>query len=252
MKISRHRKVHRYLSFYCNNYGFRQPYQVLVDGTFCYAALKNKFNIKEQIPKYLDGEVKLLTTPCVVLETESLGHNVFGAMIIVKQFAVHRCTHSGKPVPGSICLASMLGNSNTSRYFIATQDKELQETARKIPGTPLIYLHQKAPTLERPSQGSQEIAHVHNQATFQVSRDAENTLKLMKQKFGISETQEVMRKKKKKKGPNPLSCKKKKTTTKVSTEAESLSVKKGRKRKRIKLPKHVKEHLKLSAKQQLT
>lgn len=33
---------------------------------------QNKLNIQDQLPKYL-GEVKLLTTPCVIVETESLG-----------------------------------------------------------------------------------------------------------------------------------------------------------------------------------
>lgn len=42
MKIKRYKKVNRYLNFYINNFGFRQPYQILVDGTFCLAALKVK------------------------------------------------------------------------------------------------------------------------------------------------------------------------------------------------------------------
>ncbi|KAJ9577476.1 hypothetical protein L9F63_005977 [Diploptera punctata] len=244
MKISRHKKVHRYLSFYSNNYGFRQPYQVLIDGTFCYAALKNKFNIKEHMPKYLDAEVKLLTTPCVIIETESLGHTVFGAMIIVKQFAIHRCGHTGKPVPGSVCLKSMLGSENSSRYIIATQDRELQRAAREIPGTPLIYLHQKAPTLEHPSAASERIAQIQNQAKFHVSKEAGNLLtSLKKQKLGISTTDtQEQRKKKKNKGPNPLSCKKKKKKSSVETVKQGV-IKKSRKRKRVKVAEHVKEHL---------
>lgn len=39
MKVKRYKKLNRYLGFFLNNYGFRQPYQILVDGTFCYAAL---------------------------------------------------------------------------------------------------------------------------------------------------------------------------------------------------------------------
>lgn len=30
-----------------------------VDGTFCQAALQTKINIKEQLPKYLDGTIQL-------------------------------------------------------------------------------------------------------------------------------------------------------------------------------------------------
>lgn len=39
MKIRRYKKVNKNINFYVNNFGFRQPYQILIDGTFCYAAL---------------------------------------------------------------------------------------------------------------------------------------------------------------------------------------------------------------------
>jgi len=48
-------------------------FQVLVDGTFCRAALNCKVNISEQLPKYLDAEVQLCTTRCVLAECEALG-----------------------------------------------------------------------------------------------------------------------------------------------------------------------------------
>lgn len=43
MKIKRHKKAHKYINFYINNFGFHQPYQILIDGTFCFAALKVSF-----------------------------------------------------------------------------------------------------------------------------------------------------------------------------------------------------------------
>lgn len=73
MKITRYKRVQRYLNFYKNNFSFRAPYQILIDGTFCQAALKNKVNIKEQMPKYLNDQVKLMTTVCIVNETELIG-----------------------------------------------------------------------------------------------------------------------------------------------------------------------------------
>ena len=36
--------------------------------------------------------------------------------MIIKQFATHRCGHNDKPVPGSVCLESMLGVNNPNRY----------------------------------------------------------------------------------------------------------------------------------------
>lgn len=73
MRIKRLKNKDLRLKFYVNNFGFRKPFQVMVDGTFCYEALKSKLNIRDQIPKYFDNDVKLLTTPCIINETERLG-----------------------------------------------------------------------------------------------------------------------------------------------------------------------------------
>ena len=59
------------------------------------------------------------------------------------------------------------------RYIIATQDKELQAVARRIPGTPLLYLHQKAPTLEQPSAASSRMARItSNQKLVKIFKQA--------------------------------------------------------------------------------
>ena len=59
MKVKRYKHCRKYLGFYRNNFNFREPHQVLVDGTFSQLALKNKINIKEQLPKYLGGDVQV-------------------------------------------------------------------------------------------------------------------------------------------------------------------------------------------------
>lgn len=38
MRLKRHQKAERNINFYCINFGFRKPFQVLVDGTFCMAS----------------------------------------------------------------------------------------------------------------------------------------------------------------------------------------------------------------------
>ena len=61
------------MSFFRNNFGFRVPYQVLIDGPFCLAALEGQVRVAEQLPKYFQCELKLLTTMCVIVEMEKLG-----------------------------------------------------------------------------------------------------------------------------------------------------------------------------------
>ncbi|RZF41113.1 hypothetical protein LSTR_LSTR002745 [Laodelphax striatellus] len=238
MKINRQKKANKYLNFYSNNFGFRKPFQVLIDGTFCYAALQNKVNIQDQLSNYLGAEIKLLTTKCVIIETEKLGKALYGTSLIVKQFSVHQCNHK-KAVSGSACFTSMIGENNPNRYIIATQDRELQDVVRGVPGTPVLYLHQKAPTLEEPSRLSLKIAQEKATQRFSVTDiDHENIKKMKEVVFGPQE--EKTKKKKKKGGPNPLSCKKKK---KASPYQHSTTGNGKRKRHRIRIPKHVKELL---------
>ena len=73
----REKHLKKNLGFYKINFEFRPPYSVLIDGTFCKAALKFKVNIMEQLPKYLDGEVKYFTTKCVLAVCEALGKSRF-------------------------------------------------------------------------------------------------------------------------------------------------------------------------------
>ena len=47
---------------------------------------------------------------------ERLEPKVFGAGLILKQFAVHKCDHDKEPKPAMKCLKSMLGTDNPNRY----------------------------------------------------------------------------------------------------------------------------------------
>lgn len=140
------------------------------------------------------------------------------------------------------------------RYIIATQDRDLQESVRKVPGVPLFYLHQKVPTLEPPSPASQKKALEYRTTVGMNAQQAE-TIVLLKKRSGIAVEEaekSVGKKKRKKKGPNPLSCKKKKKTLNSAHQTKDSEDKNGEKtsggkigkRKKIKIPKHVKEALK--------
>jgi U3 small nucleolar RNA-associated protein 23 len=73
MKIKRQKHVYRTLLFYKNYFAIEPPFTILLDGTFCKAALSFKINIADQLPKYLDHELKIKTTQCVIRECKSFG-----------------------------------------------------------------------------------------------------------------------------------------------------------------------------------
>ena len=124
MKIKRHKKVTKILNFFKHNFGFRPPYLVLLDGTFCAGCLAAKVNIRDQLPKYL-GDVQLLTTSCCITELEQLGPQMYGAMRVAKQFQVLKCGHSD-PVMATQCVLSLIGEDNRRHLLLASQDTGLR------------------------------------------------------------------------------------------------------------------------------
>uniref|UniRef100_A0A131YNQ0 rRNA-processing protein UTP23 homolog n=1 Tax=Rhipicephalus appendiculatus TaxID=34631 RepID=A0A131YNQ0_RHIAP len=243
MRINRYRRVQRNLNFYKNAFGFRPPYQILVDGTFCAAALKYKVNIRDQMPKYLGDEVKLCTTVCAVTETESLGPQLYGATLVIKQFPVRRCGHEKQPITAANCFHSMVRKRNPDHYMVATQDHDLSERLRALVGVPLLYLF-NAITLEKPSEKSEKKGMEALQAQSQAPERQMEVIKQLKKQENLLVEAAPKRKRKKPGGPNPLSCKKPKKATKrppvVETErADSEAGRKRKRHKRIKLAKHV-------------
>ncbi len=129
--------MQRYLTFYRNNFGFSKPFRVLMDGTFCLAALENKVNLREQLRKYLNEELLLLTSACVLRELEILGDSFYGALHIAKQFRIEECGHP-TPIPPDRCLKALVKKNN--KYFVGTQDRELTEYLRSVPGCPVLFV----------------------------------------------------------------------------------------------------------------
>ncbi|CAJ0953460.1 unnamed protein product [Ranitomeya imitator] len=232
MKITRQKHAKKNINFYKHNFRFREPFQVLLDGTFCQAALKNKIQIKEQLPKYLMGEVQLCTTSCVIKELESLGKELFGAKLIAQRFQVRSCAHFQSPVSGSACLLSMVADDNAHHYFIATQDQELSSAVKKLAGIPLMFIIQNTMVLDKPSPRS--VAQVQAlQAGHLFPEHQKHNIAHLKSEQGIVRvTEHRGRKRKRIGGPNPLSCLKKKKKNPSTPAAEQA--KKKRKRKRNK------------------
>ncbi|XP_061616525.1 rRNA-processing protein UTP23 homolog [Phyllopteryx taeniolatus] len=212
MKIKRQKQAKKTLSFYKYNFNFREPHQILIDGTFCQAALKNKIQIKEQMPKYLMGEVQLCTTNCALKELDTLEKELYGAKLILQRYQVRKCQHFKNPVPASQCLLSMLEDTNPHHYFVATQDFKLTTGLKKIPGVPLLYIILNTMVLEKPSQSSLDQVQAAQLGGL-MSPAQQQRLCSMKEDQGIAQKGGERRGKKRKRkqhNPNPLSCLKKK------------------------------------------
>lgn len=227
MKGKRQKSRKKHLLFYKNFFGFSPPYSVLLDGTFCKAALQSKINIMEQMPKYLDAEVKYFTTRCVLAECEALGTLLYGPLKVLRQFHVQPCRHD-PPKPAPKCIRSVL-KKNKHKFFVATQDPEFQEKIRSWSGVPLLFITFNTIILESPGDMSKTVAGEKLDKKMTSSDHSLNKVRELKREtFG----EEPLKKKKKYKikGKNPLSCKKKKKRT--EEELEKLKIKKKRKKKK--------------------
>ncbi|XP_077207736.1 rRNA-processing protein UTP23 homolog [Paroedura picta] len=234
MKITRQKHAKKHMGFYRFSFGFREPFQVLLDGTFCHAALRNKIQIREQLPGYLAGPTQLCTTRCVLKELESLGKELYGAKLIAQRCQVRHCSHFKEPVSGSACLLSMVEGGNPHHYFIATQDQVLGSKVKKRAGIPLLFIIQNTMVLDKPSAKSLAAAQ-----TMQTNRLIPEHQKLsitqLKEQQGLGKASESRKRKRKRvSGPNPLSCLKKKKKKTQETPQPSAAKKKKRKRSKRK------------------
>ncbi|XP_028919805.1 rRNA-processing protein UTP23 homolog [Ornithorhynchus anatinus] len=231
MKLTRQKHAKKYLAFYRHNFGFRGPYRLLLDGTFCQAALRGRIQLREQLPRYLMDDTQLCTTRCVLKELESLGKELYGAKLIAQRFQVQSCSHFKNPVGGSECLLSMIEAGNPHHYFVATQDQSVSAKVKKQPGVPLLFIIQNTVVLDKPSPNS--VAFVKTTASNQlVSAHQKQIIEQLKEERGLGKDTEPKKKKRKKVGgPNPLSCLKKKK--KVRDPSQPSAPKNKKKRNRI-------------------
>ncbi|ELU18872.1 hypothetical protein CAPTEDRAFT_180172 [Capitella teleta] len=224
MKIKRQKTLHRTLLHYKNFFSLEPPFNILLDGTFCKAALSFKINIADQLPKYLDCEVKIKTTQCVIRECKSFGPLLFGPWKVLQQFEVEPCKH--RDVSGAVCLRRMA--KKNKKFMIATQDPQLTKVVRSLPGVPLLYISHKAINLEKPSKASQEESELPAE-----DKELERLKEMKKAILGEEEASPVVTKKRKKpKGPNPLSRKKKKSAATQPIAEKEGKRKRSRKRRK--------------------
>ncbi|GAB1599851.1 rRNA-processing protein UTP23 homolog, partial [Argonauta hians] len=244
MKILREKKVKKILAFYKNYFKFRTPYQVLVDGTFCLAALNSHLDINEDISRYFHSEIRLFTTSCVIAEAHNLEKLFPGLLQQLRNCQVCSCGHKKKAMSVADCLKSMVDNRNKCHYIIGTQDKKIQDVLRKIAGVAIIFIDRTI-CIEQPSNVSQLVKAEGFDGEKMEMNYEENVLNLLKEKILDKKPRVELKKKKLKKGANPLSCKKRKTVTSVPSTEQG--VKKGRKRrKKCRISSHIKEILKNS------
>lgn len=153
------------------SFGFREPYQVLVDA----GMVQDACNCKMDMIKFLEGtlhgtikpSMRALSTPpddctykTLVITQCSIRH-LYDAVPksdthieIAKSFERRRCNHHEleRPLGTLECLSSVVdpkqSKTNKHRYVVASQDPKVRAYMRTIPGVPQIYINRSVMIME--------------------------------------------------------------------------------------------------------
>lgn len=212
-------------------FGFRQPYQVLVDAELVKDAHRFAMDLPQYLSNTLHGEVKILITQCSMRHLYAQNKEPGVAKVIdkAKDYERRRCGHHPEqfPEPCSTleCLGSVVGPKNKHRYVVASQDLEVRSKMRGIPGVPLVYINRSVMILEPMAAATTRVVQKGERAKFRAELKQPDTTTGGKRKRGdgddsegsdseddAEKKDEEPKKKKKKrkgeKGPNPLAVKK--------------------------------------------
>ncbi|KAF8807573.1 PIN domain-like protein [Phlegmacium glaucopus] len=150
MRQKRAKAYRKLMNLYSISFGFRQPYQVLVDSEICKSAVAQKLDLHKQLYSVLQGEVKLMITQCCIHELYLQGPEQQPAVDLAKLFERRKCNHR-EAIPGDECLTGIIGTNNKHRYVVATQSHPLRVKLRSIPAAPIVHINRSVMVLEPPS-----------------------------------------------------------------------------------------------------
>ena len=133
--------------FFQYNTALGPPFHILIDTNFVNFSIKNKMDVIQSMMDCLYAKAIPYVTDCVVAELEKLGSKYRVALRIVKDPRFERlpCMHKGTYADD--CLVQRVTQHKC--YIVATCDKDLKRRIRKIPGVPIMYIHQHKYAIER-------------------------------------------------------------------------------------------------------
>ncbi|KAF5250012.1 hypothetical protein FANTH_4698 [Fusarium anthophilum] len=238
MRGKRSKQYRKLMEQFSQTFGFREPYQVLVDAEMVRDSSRFKMDLEPALSRTVHGKVKPMITQCEIRKLYAARNEpgVHEAIDLAKALERRRCGHHPDDYPEPLstqeCLRSVVDPKDTlqnkHRYVVASQDQEVRRMLRGIKGVPLIYIKRSVMILEPMADESVQVrakeerskfrAEIKNQLGKRKREDVDDDDKADKKTDNNSEEQ---KQKKKKghgpKGPNPLAVQKSK---KAKTEGQ--------------------------------
>ncbi|KAK6531957.1 hypothetical protein TWF694_003120 [Orbilia ellipsospora] len=160
MRGKRSKAYRKLMTVYAQSFGFREPYQVLVDPTIIEDASKFKMDLSASLERTLQGKVKPMITQCCIRHLYATDNQPL--ISLAKTFERRRCNHSiDAPALSPLeCLLSVVIPSkespipNKHRYVVATDDQKIREEFRDYPGVPGIHIIRSVMVLDQVSDAT--------------------------------------------------------------------------------------------------
>ncbi|OJD28609.1 rrna-processing protein utp23 [Diplodia corticola] len=247
MRGKRAKQYRKLMHQYALTFGFREPYQVLVDSEIVLDSTRMKMDLASYLERTLQGKVKPMITQCSMRHLYASKDQV--AIGHAQAFERRRCNHHtlDEPLSTLDCVKSVLdpkdSKTNKHRYVVASQEQPLRSYLRKIPGVPLIYINRSVMIMEPMAGATEDVRDRTETEKFRAglkTRPTAATAAPPKRKRGEDEdgsdedtdmedapAQPEPKKKKKRTGPkapNPLSAKKPKKRSEPQAQKKSDNV----------------------------
>ncbi|KAM0330017.1 hypothetical protein ACHAQA_004187 [Verticillium albo-atrum] len=256
MRGKRSKQYRKLMTQYAQIWGFREPYQCLIDAEMVVDCHKFKYDLVAGLKRTLHGEVKPMISQCEIRKLYARKDEPEMDVIIefAKTLERRRCGHLPEdypePLPTNECFKAVVdpksNNVNKHKLVVVCQDDEVRRMLRAIPGVPQIYIKRSVMILEPMASESAEIRAREEKSKYRAGlkgsappsakrkREADDEGEAGGEGEGAKDGESADAKKKKKsygkKGPNPLAVKKAKDASKSGKQGAEPEKKK-RKRK---------------------
>ncbi|PUU82030.1 Fcf1-domain-containing protein [Tuber borchii] len=231
MRGKRSKAYRKLMSQYNISFGFREPYQVLLDAEIVKDSDRFKMDLVGGLERTLQGQVKPMITQCSIRHLYALTESEFPErdqiIALAKRFERRRCNHHEleQPLSEKECLEAVIihDGENKHRYCVATQGGDIRAMLRAVPGVPLIYINRSVMIMEPMAPISAMKRERGERQKFRAGIiDTRPKAGAKRKRLPEKEDEGDGEKKKKRKGPkgpNPLSVKKKATPKPVTLKS---------------------------------
>ncbi|KAF8866546.1 hypothetical protein BDZ45DRAFT_568971, partial [Acephala macrosclerotiorum] len=158
MRGKRAKQYRKLMQQYGLSFGFREPYQVLLDSNIIRDADQFKKDLVGGLERTLHGQVKPMVTQCSMRHLYNAKDEPGVSYLIdkAKTYERRRCGHHPEDFPEPLseqeCLSSVVdpkgSKHNKNRYVVASQDLEVRKSMRTVLGVPLVYINRSVMIME--------------------------------------------------------------------------------------------------------